>query len=265
MGETVSYQDQLGDRITLSGHPSTIVSLVPSITELLVDLGLRKAIVACTKFCIHPQGLKKEITTVGGTKTVHTERIDALCPDLIIANKEENSKETITHLRQQHNVWVSDIKTLADAYDLITSIGQITNRSERADQIIAEQQSILSSLDPTRGRVAYLIWRDPWMTIGGDTYINDMLEQVGYTNVFKDQSRYPIVDIDMLKSADIDMILLSSEPFPFSEQHMNELQKELPNILVRLVDGEFFSWYGSRLLHMKKYLSNLLIQEPSKN
>ena len=103
------------------------------------------------------------------------------------------------------------------------------------------------------------------MTIGGDTYINDMLEQVGYTNVFKDQSRYPIVDIDMLKSADIDMILLSSEPFPFSEQHMNELQKELPNILVRLVDGEFFSWYGSRLLHMKKYLSNLLIQEPSKN
>lgn len=265
MSAAISYEDQLGNSITLDRTPLTIVSLVPSITELLIDLGLRQELVGCTKFCVHPAGLKNEITVIGGTKTVHIERILALKPDLVIANKEENDRETIVKLQKETNVWVSQIKTLNDAHQMITAIGEMTNTQDRANQIREEQLAMIKSIGKSHGRVAYLIWRDPWMTVGGDTYISDMLEHVGYTNAFKHLTRYPSVDIERLRAADLDMIFLSSEPFPFSEQHRINLQKDLPDTLVRLVDGEFFSWYGTRILHKPNYLISPLIQEPSHN
>ncbi len=265
MGEASSYIDQLGNDITLDGTPSTIVSLVPSITELLVDLGLRKELIGCTKFCTHPEGLKKDIKVIGGTKSIHMDRVAALCPDLIIANKEENKRESICELQKNHNVWVSDVKTVSDAYDMIVAIGQITNTAKRANEIIAHHKSMFTSFKKKSGRVIYLIWKDPWMTVGGDTYINDMLEHVGYTNVYKQLSRYPTVDLELIKSTDIDMIFLSSEPFPFSAEHKVQLQKKFPKVSVKLVDGEFFSWYGSRLVHKNSYLTDLNIQELSQN
>ncbi len=265
MGVAVNYQDQLGNTIILSDTPARIVSLVPSITELLVDLGLRKSIVGCTKFCVHPHGLRKEVTIIGGTKSVHIDKISSLSPDLILANKEENTQEVITELQEHHTVWVSDIKTLTDAYEMIAAIGTMTNNNQRAREIVEGQQDVLSSFEQASGRVAYMIWKSPWMTVGGDTYINDMLEHMGYTNVFREMCRYPEVDIELLKSMDIDLIFLSSEPFSFAEQHVNNLQKELPNVSVRLVDGEFFSWYGSRLLHKDTYLSDQFVEEPIKN
>ncbi len=265
MSIAVKFQDQMGNEITLEKRPKRIVSLVPSITELLCDLGLRDSVVGCTKFCVHPIGFKKKVTIVGGTKSVHIDRVRALSPDLIIANKEENNKETIHELRRYYQVWVSDIKTVDEAYSMITAIGEITETQEQANKIIVDQQTVLTAEATTGIRVAYMIWSKPWMTVGGDTYISDMLKKSGYINRFSDQVRYPTVEIDTLKTEDLDMIMLSTEPYPFGEKHIKELQERLPDVSFSLVDGEFFSWYGSRITHMTNYLAELRMQNAIKN
>ncbi len=245
--------DQLGQAIRFDAKPQRIVSLVPSITELLYDLGAEEKLVGRTKFCIHPITIGSKVPSIGGTKNPKRNAIEDLRPDLIISNKEENAESDVRALQQVCPVYVSDVKTSDDTRDLIKSMGLILDAKTRADKLIAELGDILDGCKLLSGSVAYLIWKDPYMTIGYDTYIHHMLEAVGLHNVFGDQTRYPKVTIEMLKQARPDYIFLSSEPFPFKQSHIVDISSSITESRVILVDGEFFSWYGTRLLHKSGY------------
>lgn len=239
--------------------PKRIVSLVPSQTELLYDLGLGEETVGITKFCVHPDSWFRSKTRIGGTKTLHRDRIAALQPDLILANKEENVKEQVEALGDIAPVWISDIHNLNDALQMIRTIGMLTDKQEKADTIAGHIAEDFNSLKPfpCKHSALYLIWRKPWMTVGSDTFIHDILQRAGLNNSYADQERYPpLSDADMI-ARNPSLVLLSSEPYPFKEQHIQELQTLLPAATIQLVDGELFSWYGSRLLHTAAYLKQL--------
>jgi ABC-type Fe3+-hydroxamate transport system substrate-binding protein len=239
-----------------------IISLVPSQTELLFDLGLDREVVGITKFCIHPESWFKTKTRVGGTKNLNMKTIHSLKPDLIIANKEENVKEQIEELARGYDVWVTDVNTLGDATQMIQDLGEITFKEELAYTL---QVKILQKFvklrqetaDSGKIRGAYFIWKDPFMVAGGETFINDLLPYCGVENVFSNEARYPEIDLKTLKAKKCQVILLSSEPYPFKEKHQKEMEALLPGIPVILVDGEMFSWYGSRLSSAADYLENL--------
>ncbi|WP_299799173.1 helical backbone metal receptor [uncultured Maribacter sp.] len=243
------YNDQLGNQIRINSTPSRIVSVVPSITELLFDLGLGDKVIGCTKFCVHPNKPYLTKSMIGGTKDLNMEKILKLNPDLILANKEENNREQIESLGASAPVWISDVKTFDDCLKMIEQIGQITATTKRATEIVNQLNNTLKQKKPSI-KVVYLIWKDPYMTVGGDTYISDMLNRCGYINVFADHNRYPIVTLEKISEANPDMVLLSSEPYPFKNEHLKAIKSALKNTEVRLADGEFFSWYGSRQLHI---------------
>ncbi|MBK8848144.1 MAG: ABC transporter substrate-binding protein [Bacteroidetes bacterium] len=253
-----TFTDQTLRSIYLPSTPQRIVSCVPSQTELLFDLGLGDRLVGTTKFCIHPpESLNKVM--IGGTKNLNIDKIFTLNPDLIIGNKEENDKNQIELLEKNFPVWISDVKTLADAYAMITSIGAITNTSNVA-QLIAKRIVALYSNFSVQGsplRVAYLIWHNPIMTVGHDTFINEIIKIAGFVNCFEHKTRYPTLSVEELSQAKPDLIFLSSEPFPFSQKHVDIFQKQFPATCVKLVNGEFFSWYGTRLIGAYDYLQNL--------
>lgn len=255
-----SFIDQLQKEIYLKDFPTQIVSLVPSITELLFDLNLDDEVVGITKFCVHPKKWFKTKTKVGGTKNIKQDIIASLQPQLIIANKEENVKEQIEALENICPVFITDVQNLNSALQMIEMIGTITNKTNKAHSITQKIKKEFAqlTLPAKKLRVCYLIWRKPYMTIGGDTFINDMLEHCGFENAFKDYKRYPEVSISQLSNANCELIMLSSEPFPFKEKHIYELQALLPSTKIILVDGEMFSWYGSRLQYAPKYFGELL-------
>jgi ABC-type Fe3+-hydroxamate transport system substrate-binding protein len=259
------FIDQLNRKIELPASPKRIISLVPSQTELLFDLGLRDEVVGITKFCIHPDEWFRSKTRVGGTKKFDFEKIKALEPDLIIGNKEENEQTQIEALMELYPVWMSDINTLKDAFDMITSIGTLVNKRQEAVNLKLEieyafnsflsQQSEKKVLNKT---VAYFIWNEPYMVAGHDTFINEMLSMCGLKNVFTHkESRYPEVSSEELATINPELILLSSEPFPFKEKHVQTIQNICPKALIKIVDGELFSWYGSRLKKSPDYFKSL--------
>jgi ABC-type Fe3+-hydroxamate transport system substrate-binding protein len=238
-----------------------IVSLVPSITETLFDLGLEDEVVGITKFCVHPNKWFRHKTRIGGTKNVDIEKVLALQPDLIIANKEENVAEQVHALATEVPVWLADIKTLEDSLQMISDLGFVTGRkdagSQLANEIAARFEVLPSLLKPLTA--AYVIWREPWMVAGGDTFIHHLLTNLGLQNAYSHLTRYPKVDFSVPYQPQPDLVLLSSEPYPFSEKHIAALQQELPNSHLQLVDGEMFSWYGSRLLQAPDYFSRLVV------
>lgn len=251
--------DMLGRRLLIPGQPGRIVSLVPSQTELLADLGLDEEVVGITKFCIHPDAWFRSKARIGGTKDVHPERVAALKPDLIIANKEENVREQIEALSAIAPVWVSDIRVLDDALEMIRNVGWITGTTDPAVEIANRIDDGIRGISfRKRFTTAYGIWRAPWMWAGGDTFIHDMLARCGFDNVLHDQPRYPEVSLEALRALNPELVLLSSEPYPFKEKHIAEVQAAVPDAKILLVDGEMFSWYGSRLLHAPEYLAGLV-------
>ncbi len=256
------YIDQLGREIEIPFPPQRIISLVPSQTELLHDLGLQKEVVGITKFCIHPEQWYRSKTRVGGTKKVNFEKIEQLIPDLIIANKEENTKEEIEQLASKYPVWISDINDLASANAMISSIGEITKTDYRAQtinrQIIQgfKNLKIFHQKSKTK-KVVYLIWHNPIITVGKNTFIGDLLNRNNLKNVMLEKNRYPELPLEELIRVDPDLLFLSSEPFPFKEKHAAFYRKHLPHTQVVLVDGEMFSWYGSRLIKSSEYFINL--------
>ena len=259
----MTFTDQTYTTVEIPDGPLRIISLVPSQTELLHYLKLENEVVGITKFCVHPTEWFKTKTRVGGTKQYHFDRIEALQPNLIIANKEENDKDQILRLAQKYPVWVSDVKNLGDACQMIRAVGAITKTNDRANKLAKKIEKGFSKLkleiaNRPRLRVLYLIWQKPYMTVGGDTFINNMIESAGWTNCYADQTRYPVVTEDEIKELRPDLILLSSEPFPFKEKHIKQITHLCPTSVIRLVDGEYFSWYGSRLLQTSKYLCNLV-------
>jgi ABC-type Fe3+-hydroxamate transport system substrate-binding protein len=253
------FIDQAGRSVEINKRPQRIVSLVPSQTELLADLGLETEVIGITKFCIHPDNWFRNKKRVGGTKQVKRDIIHQLQPDLIIANKEENVKEQIEGLAKQYPVWISDINNLADAVLMIREIGSITGKEIAAEHIVTQINDKFSSLTTPgyRPKTCYLIWKDPYMTVGSDTFIHSMLQTAGFDNMFSDQKRYPEISINDLKNDTCEVLLLSSEPFPFKQKHIDELQQQLPHTQIILVDGEMFSWYGSRLLKAPSYFAEL--------
>ena len=242
--------------------PKRIISLVPSQTELLFDLDLEAETIGITKFCVHPKAWFKTKEKVGGTKTVKIDTVHKLMPDLIIANKEENVKEQIEELAKDFPVWLTDVNNFDDALKMITDIGALTCKSAAANTLISNIskgfKAIYKMDKPVK--TAYLIWRRPYMTVGGDTFVNDMLNQCGFQNIFADKTRYPQINMAQLPTANCQLLLLSSEPYPFKQKHIDELSNQLPNTKIILADGEFFSWYGSRMLQAPAYFQELIAQ-----
>ncbi|XRE43925.1 ABC-type Fe3+-hydroxamate transport system, periplasmic component [Tenacibaculum discolor] len=239
-----------------------IISLVPSQTELLVDLGLEENIVGVTKFCIHPKHLLKTKIIVGGTKNIKIDRIKNLQPDIILCNKEENTKEIVEACQQIAFTHVSDIFTLSDSLELIFLYGSFFEKQVEAKKMINNLESKIIDfkkfIENKKSRtVAYFIWRNPWMVAASNTFINHLLELNKFENVYANEKRYPEIDIKGITKKKPELILLSSEPFPFKEKHISEIKEHTNNLTPILVDGEYFSWYGSRLLKAFDYFKEL--------
>lgn len=227
-----------------------IISLVPSLTELIIDLEPVAKLVGRTRFCIHPKEQITDIPIVGGTKNPRLDKIRQADPDLIIANKEENRPNDIKLLMDDFEVEVTDIATIEDALITIHNLGQKLEVTEQAEQLITDIQERLKERPDERTlRTAYMIWKDPWMSVGGDTYIHDVLEHWNLSNIFNSRTRYPKFDLEELQRYNPDLILLSSEPYPFQEKHLEQIEKACPAARVLLVEGEWFSWYGSHMKH----------------
>lgn len=256
--EKAMFKDQLGRQVELHVPPRRIVSLVPSQTELLADLGLNDCVVGITKFCVHPESWRKTKAIIGGTKQFDFTAIHALNPDLIIANKEENYQAGIAELSKHYPVWISDIVTLDDALDMITQVGSVTQTESKAHELVGSiRQSFQNLLKLQELKTLYLIWRNPWMAAASGTFIHEMIGLTGLKNSIADRSRYPELTSDEIRQLNPELIFLSSEPYPFKEKHIAELQKLCPAARILLVDGEMFSWYGSRLLKFPAYLQTL--------
>jgi ABC-type Fe3+-hydroxamate transport system substrate-binding protein len=258
--------DQMHRTITVPLHPQRIISLVPSQTELLHDLGLGDRVVGITKFCIHPQEWFRSKARVGGTKQVDIEKVRALRPDLIIGNKEENERSDIEALEREFPVWRSDIHDLSGALDMIRCVGELTGTQAQAERIAQDIDLAFAGLKPLPRpvRAAYLIWRKPWMAAGSGSFIHHLMERCGLVNVFGDRERYPVLAAEPGRPggfpADTELVLLSSEPYPFKPEQAGEVQAYLPKARVIFADGEAFSWYGSRLRHAPAYFSGLLAE-----
>jgi len=255
-----SFFDQLGNQITISHSPQRIISLVPSQTELLYDLGLEQQVAGITKFCVHPPHWLAEKQVVGGTKNFRFDIIEKINPDLIIGNKEENYKEGIGQLQEKFPVWMSDIVSLPQAMEMISGIGAVTSKETKAAEIIHSITTAFSHIKKRpQKRALYLIWRKPWMAAGADTFIHAIIELLGLVNCLETKPRYPELSDDEIRSLAPEVIFLSSEPYPFAEKHRDELMALCPSAKIMLVDGEMFSWYGSRLLKAPQYFNSLVL------
>lgn len=248
--------DDLGRAVPLQGVPQRIVSLCPSQTELLFDLGAGDRVVGVTKFCIHPEEARTR-PRVGGTKNVSSEKVRSLSPDLILAQKEENTKEIVEALAAEFPVYVTDVTDVASALSMIERVGLLVDLEVAAAELSRSIRKDLESI-PSRsgGRALYLIWRGPWMAAGPETFIHSVLEACGFENAVR-TPRYPELDADAIRALAPDWVLLSSEPFPFRDTHKDELRAVVPNARIEYVDGEVFSWYGSRMTRIALYARKL--------
>ncbi len=263
--------DQIGNNHFFENTPKRIVSLVPSQTELLYDLDLEESIVGITKFCVHPFHFKSTKKIIGGTKKVHFEKIRLLQPDIIIANKEENTPEIVEELSKICPVWVTDIVTIEDNLKMIADFGQLFNKRTEAQKWIdkinfglEDFKRFLKDKNPedSRQKVAYFIWANPYMVAAGNTFINEMLKLNNFENIYDNHSkyegRYPEVVVQKMRiQGDPDLVFLSSEPFPFTDEHAFELGRHTHHAKTIFVDGEMFSWYGSRLVKAFQYFKKL--------
>ena len=259
----IKYQDQIGNQYNFESTPKRIVSIVPSQTELLYDLGLEDSIVGITKFCVHPIHFKQKKTIVGGTKNIKIEKEKALQHNVIIANKEENTKEIVEELNLICPVIVTDIYTVEDNLQMILDFGKLFNKRTEAqkwhDKIIYAYQDFKNFIkDKPSKKAAYFIWKNPYMVAGNDTFINTLLELNNFKNIYKEKGRYPEVELKKIRlEGDPDLVFLSSEPYPFKDEDAFEIGRFIHHAKIVFVDGEMFSWYGSRLLKSFEYFKSL--------
>ncbi|MBW6481776.1 MAG: helical backbone metal receptor [Vicingaceae bacterium] len=254
------FKDQLNHTIELTTVPKRIISVVPSQTELLFELGLDEEVIGITKFCVHPNKWKLGKTKIGGTKNLNIKKIEALQPDLIIANKEENNAEQIKFLQQKFSVWTSNISTLDESLAMVKSIGELFGKTKNATTLCSAILCEFETYKPKFNKqysVLYLIWKTPYMSIGNDTIIHYLLNYCGFKNVLSNKKRYPEISETEIAMLQPEFIFLSSEPYPFKEKHINELHEISPTSKIILVDGEMFSWYGSRLKLAPSYFLRL--------
>lgn len=258
----MQWIDATNYEIELTQPPQKIVSLVPSQTELLFDLGLESRVIGITKFCIHPQQWRKSKVIVGGTKKINREKLLELAPDLVIANAEENTKEDVLWCRNHFATFTTDVHDYASALMMIKSLGEITNTREKSSEIVQKIESQFEQLVPIVGQptTLYFIWKSPWMVAGTGNFIGDMLTKIGLKNLAP-TDRYPEIDIDFINKNKPEILLFSSEPFPFKDSDIQELRSQLTySPKCKIVDGEMFSWYGSRMEKSPKYFNLLKTQ-----
>ena len=256
----MEFTDAIGRQHAADPH-ARIVSLVPSITELLCDLGLAAQLVGRTGFCIHPTDVVREIPKVGGTKDVNLDKIRKLVPTHVVVNIDENEKPTFDALAQfVPHIVVTHPGRPEDNLALARLMGGIFCANDKADAWCRAFETELAALraqpkGPSQ-RVLYCIWQDPWMTVSSDTYIAAMLAELGWTVPALGDARYPRFDWTPELLAGVDLVLLSSEPYRFTEAHVDALERQIGKPVL-LVDGEMMSWYGSRALHGVRYLATL--------
>lgn len=258
-----SFTDQCDRMFSLAHPPKRIISLVPSLTELLVHLGQEAKLVGITKFCVHPVYLRSHKTIVGGTKNVRIEKVAALQPDFIIANKEENTAEIVAELERICPVYVSDIASIDDNIRFIADLGEILNCRTESARIAGKIQFAADELETFVSALpeitcAYLIWKNPWMAAGNGTFIHHMMARCKFRNIYGNRDRYPEIELRKMRlEGDPDAVLLSSEPYPFKEEDAFEVGRFTHHAKVTFVDGEMFSWYGSRPIEAFRYFRKL--------
>lgn len=251
------FIDDIENEILIHELPKRIVSTVPSQTELLYDLGIDDRIVGITEFCVHPTHFHNEKTIIGGTKNLKIKKILELDPDLIIANKEENIRGQILRLSKDIPVYVHDVRNFDDAIKMIRRTGEITETYDKAVDIVDNILLSFNNFIPIVKNLTtlYLIWKDPYMSVSNNTFIGSILNKCGLINICGDSSEnYPVIE-----NFDIEpeLILLPSEPYNFTKEHIPELRNYFPNARILFVDGEMFSWYGSRMIKAASYLKKL--------
>lgn len=258
----MNIRDQIGHDVVLNSTPTRIISLVPSQSELLHYLGCEKSMIGITRFCTHPKELRKNVKIVGGTKDLDFESIKLLKPDLIICNKEENNKKDVLKLQKLYPTYTSDVNNLTEALNMISDIGELTSTKKQSEKLVTQiDEDFKKILNFFSGTVAYLIWNDPIMLAGQNTFINSNLKFLGFKNiVLETKSRYPEILESDLNNETIDYIFLSSEPYPFKEKNKKLFQNKFPQAKVVLVDGRVFSWYGSCLIEVSDYVKTLTKQ-----
>ena len=255
--------------------PVRIASLVPSLTELAIELGLRGQLVARTGFCIHPAEAVREVRKVGGTKDVNLAKLRRAAPTHVLVNVDENRLDTVEAMRAWPAAARPEIivthplaprDNLALVAQMVAAFGHLPGVAGRAAMLDEALRAELALTDPAVRpvqRVLYLIWRDPWMTLARDTYISGMLARVNWLTLpatkggASGAARYPVLGGDEAWLVEVDQVLLSTEPFPFGAKHMDEAQRLCPRARVRLVDGELLSWYGARAVPGLRYLRQL--------
>ncbi|MGH6611290.1 MAG: helical backbone metal receptor [Burkholderiaceae bacterium] len=257
-----SYFDAIGEEHMAADENARIVSLVPSITELLFDLGLGAKIVGRTGFCIHPRDAVRDVPKVGGTKDVKLDALRALKPTHLIVNVDENEISTVEAIRQfTPHLIVTHPSAPEDNVALFRLLGGIFGANEHAEQLVTQisrQLAACRAIEWQRETVLYLIWKDPWMTVASDTYIARTLAGVGWqvttaAGGHSGAARYPQIEDLCATAQQVDRVLLSSEPFMFRAQHVDQLHAQL-RMPVDLIDGEMTSWYGSRAIRGLQYL-----------
>lgn len=257
------FIDQIGNSHNFETAPKRIVSLVPSQTELLFDLGLEPQIIGITKFCVHPSHLKSSKKIVGGTKKVNFEKIKLLQPDIVICNKEENTVAIVDELSKICPVWVTDIITIEDNLAMITAFGQLFNKMIKAqlwiDKIDLYYREFSKFVqERPKLKVAYFIWKNPYMAAGSNNFINTMLQLNNFENIYASIDRYPEIELKKIRlEGDPDLVFLSSEPYPFKEEDAVEIGRFTHHAKTVFVDGEMFSWYGTRILKAFEYFKKL--------
>ncbi len=253
------FADDVGRSVEMMWPPQRIISLCPSITETLYTLGLSSRVVGRTRFCIHPQPDVMSAENIGGTKQVDFERVAKLFPDLMIAEKEENTRDTVSVLEQSYPVYVANVTSVASAVKLIRNLGDLTGSAERATSLAASVEAKVRQVASVFPRtMAYLIWEKPYMGVGANTYLHDLLAHFGFVNVLAGRAeRYPEISLTELQRLRPEVVFLSSEPFPFDRRHQTALQAVLPKTRVVLVDGEI-SWYGARMEWAFPYLEQVV-------
>lgn len=266
--------DPTGHTIEMAGAPMRIASWVPSQTEYLVDLGLRDRIVGVTKFCIHPSDVLTRENNIGGTKKIWREKLLELQPDLVIANKEENTLEDVQWAREHFPTYTTDVVDIPSALSMLQDLANLCGVPEKGYAWVEKIESGFQSLalsakatkaptqDFTKMTTLYLIWKNPYMAAGTNNFIHSVMQRSGFTNAIE-KPRYPEISVDEINALRPQLIFLSSEPFPFSEKHIEELKSQLDyEAKIFIVDGEMFSWYGSRLAQTPTYLKKLLASLP---
>jgi ABC-type Fe3+-hydroxamate transport system substrate-binding protein len=262
-GGTINIRDDLGGELTLDGVPRRIVSLVPSITETVIGLGAADRLVGINNYCVYPADVVKDIRKVGGTKGFSMDVIDAVGPDLILANKEENRKHQIETLRESYPVFVTYPRTVEGAVKMILDLGVLTDTQERASEHAASCDFFLESIDLSIAgpplRTVCMIWRDPWMAVGPDSYVSALLDRIGFVNVFtKADGRYPETTLDAVIERQPEVIILPSEPYAFRKQDKDELDDLLSARGVMAstlrMDGSLLTWFGTRTIKGLRFL-----------